>query len=176
MRYLIALPLKDADSKDFIKLRDQYKDLAPKWKITLGPHITLFRPSEYLADKDQAIEIFKKAPKFKAFNAMFKGFEAFLNHSNNAVYSQPTSYDEFQKIKQVYEPTAGQILQDTTEIWPFHPHLTLVNRLDTTSAKKLLTNLEPLNFSAEYFFDRICLYKKLAEDRTWVEIASNMLS
>lgn len=175
MRYLIALPLKNSESAQFIKLRDEYKSLAPKWKITLGPHITLFRPSEFRMDIDQAIAIFKKAPKFKAFQQAFVGFEAFLNQSNNAVYSQPDSYEIFKRIKRAYEQIADQILQDTTEIWPFHPHLTLVNRLDTPSAQKLLAELKPLEYSEVFSFDRVCLYKKLGDDKAWVEIASNKL-
>lgn len=176
MRYLIALPLKDTESEDFINLRDRYKNLAPRWKITLGPHITLFRPSEYLVEKDQAVKIFKEATKFDAFRESFKGFEAFLNHSNNAVYSQPASYEKFKQIKRAYQHTADKIVQDTTEIWPFHPHLTLVNRLDTPNAQKLLGELAPLDFLKEYSFDKVCLYKKTSEDKTWVEIACNKLN
>lgn len=176
MRYLIALPLLPTESDSFIGLRDQYKTTAPKWKITLGPHITLFRPSEFLVDKKKAIELFGKSPKFRKFQEEFEGFEAFLNHSNNAVYSEPKNYDNFIKLRKSYMDTANLIMQDTSEIWPFHPHLTLVNRLDTEPAKQLLTNLKAVNFHKTYTFDRVSLYKKEHQDVNWVEIAHNSLA
>jgi 2'-5' RNA ligase len=175
MRYLIALPLKESESDEFIKLRDKYKDYAPRWKITLGPHITLFRPSEFKMPIDDAIKEFKKAPVYKDFSVNFKNFEAFMNHSNNAVYSEPVRHDDFEKIKELYEPQAGKILQEIADVWPYHPHLTLVNRLDTENAEKLIDELKGADFDKKYSFDRICLYKKDHEDKNWVEIASNKL-
>lgn len=44
MRYLIALPISELESTEFIQLRDQYKHFAPRWKITLGSHITILQP------------------------------------------------------------------------------------------------------------------------------------
>jgi hypothetical protein len=176
MRYLIALPLSKNESESFIKLRDQYKDTAPKWKITLGPHITLFRPSEFLLDKNKAIELFEKAPKFGKFQEEFEGFSAFMNHSNNAVYSEPKNYDNFKKLRKSYMGTASKIMQDTSEVWPFHPHLTLVNRLDSEPAKGLLLKLKSADFKKNYTFDRVSLYKKEHQDSEWVEIAHNALT
>lgn len=176
MRYLIALPLSAEQSSEFIALRDKYKHLAPRWKITLGPHITLYRPSEFKLAKDEAIKAFKQAPAYKSFNSSFKGFQAFLNHSNNAVYSEPKDYSNFKKLRKAYEQVANLILEDTTEVWPFHPHLTLVNRLDTEPAEKLLDDLAKQDFSSDYSFDRVCLYKKEPGDANWVEIASNLLT
>jgi 2'-5' RNA ligase len=176
MRYLIALPIRPEESVEFIKLRDQYKHFAPKWKITLGPHITLFRPSEYKIEQKKAIEIFKKAPHFESFKEEFVGFEAFLNHSNNAVFAEPSDYDNFKKLKRLYEATATNILQDTTEVWPFHPHLTLINRLDSENAQLALKNLAAIKFEASYTFDRVYLYKKAGSDKEWIEIASNSLT
>jgi 2'-5' RNA ligase len=175
MRYLIALPLRDSESQDFIELRDKYASFAPRWKITLGPHITLYRPSEFSIAKAEAIKDFEKAPKLSDFTANFNGFEAFLNHSNNAVYSEPADYNVFKSVKASYISTANKIMQDTSDVWPYHPHLTLVNRLDTESAKKLLNELEGLKFNKTYTFDRVCLYKKEHEDKNWIEIASNRL-
>lgn len=175
MRYLLALPLKPEESEGFIKLRDEYKDTAPRWKITLGPHITLFRPSEFKVGSNEAIEIFKKAPSFKAFSENFRGFEAFINHSNNAVYSEPIDYKKFKELRHIYMETADKIMSDTSEVWPYHPHLTLVNRLDTEPAKKLLSDLKGVNFEQVYIFDSVVLYKKEASDHNWVEIARNKL-
>jgi 2'-5' RNA ligase len=176
MRYLIALPIRPEESVEFIKLRDQYKHFAPKWKITLGPHITLFRPSEYKIEQKKAIDIFTKAPAFEAFTEKFVGFEAFLNHSNNAIFAEPTDYDNFKKLKRLYEATATKILQDTAEVWPFHPHLTLINRLDSENAQLALKNLAAIKFEASYTFDRVYLYKKAGSDKEWIEIASNSLT
>lgn len=175
MRYLIALPLQEFESRDFIELRDKCKHFAPRWKITLGPHITLYRPSEFSIGKPEAIKEFKKAPSFKRFSVEFKGFEAFMNHSNNAVYSEPSNHAYFEKIKELYKITAGNILQNIDDVWPYHPHLTLVNRLDTENAKRLINELKKLDFNKKYTFDRICLYKKEHQDINWVEIASNGL-
>lgn len=176
MRYLIAMPLELSQAEDFIKLRDQYKGMAPRWKITLGPHITIFRPSEFKLDKNEAIRVFKSAPGFGRFNQQFDGFEAFLNYSNNAVYSEPLDYQKFHDIKAAYEAVAQKILQDTTEVWPFHPHLTLVNRLDEGPARQLLQKLEAVKFEKKYDFSKICLYKKDKGDPLWVEIACNRLA
>ena len=175
MRYLIALPLKESESEEFIKLRDKYKDFAPRWKITLGPHITLYRPSEFKISIDDAVKEFKKAPSYKEFSVEFKGFEAFMNHSNNAVYSEPKLHQDFEKIKELYKPQAGKILNDIADVWPYHPHLTLVNRLNSENAQKLMDELKGLLFYNNYSFDRVCLYKKEHEDKNWVEIASNKL-
>ena len=175
MRYLIALPLKESETASFIGLRDKFKHLAPKWKITLGPHITLFRPSEFRLEKQQAIELFQTAPEFGAFKEKFEGFEAFLNHSNNAVYSEPNNYEKFKGLKQKYEQVASKILQDSSDVWPFHPHLTLVNRLDSDNANKLLSLLSAVDFKREFSFDSVCLYKKDKGDSDWVEIARNRL-
>lgn len=175
MRYLLALPLKPEESEEFIKLRDKYKETAPRWKVTLGPHITLFRPSEFKASSEEAIAIFKKAPTFKIFSEIFDGFEAFLNHSNNAVYSEPKEYKRFKELRNLYLDTANKIMSDTTEVWPFHPHLTLVNRLDPEPAKKLLVDLKSIGFEKSYVFDSVVLYKKESSDENWVEIARNKL-
>ena len=175
MRYLIALPLKESESAEFIQLRDKYKTMAPRWKITLGPHITLYRPSEFKITKTEAIEEFKKAPVLKQFETVFDGFDAFLNHSNNAVYSEPKEHYHFEEIKNSYLSVANKIIQETADVWPYHPHLTLVNRLDSESAKDLLKKLEGIDFKGKYTFDRVCLYKKEHEDKNWVEIASNKL-
>ena len=99
MRYLIALPLKESESSEFIALRDKYKLRAPRWKITLAPHITLYRPSEFKITKEEAIKEFNKAPKMGEFSVKFDGFDAFMNHSNNAVYSEPKDHSFFEKIK-----------------------------------------------------------------------------
>jgi 2'-5' RNA ligase len=175
MRYLIALPLQESEYSEFIKLRDKYRHFAPRWKITLDPHITLYRPSEFKISKSEAIEEFKRASSFKQFSVEFKGFEAFMNHSNNAVYSEPINHTYFEKIKESYKPQAGNILQDISDVWPYHPHLTLVNRLDSENAQKLMGELKKLEFDKNYTFDRVCLYKKEHEDKDWVEIASNKL-
>ena len=153
MRYLLALPLNPNESQEFIELRDRFKATSPRWKITLGPHITLFRPSEFRVGTHEAIKIFKKAPSFGSFAETFKGFEAFINHSNNAVYSEPNDYQRFKELRKRYLETANKIMSDTTEVWPFHPHLTLVNRLDTEPAKKLLKELEGIGFKKLYNFD-----------------------
>ena len=175
MRYLIALPLKESESAEFIELRDKYKTIAPRWKITLGPHITLYRPSEFKISIDEAIKVFKKAPAVKQFTTDFIGFDAFLNHSNNAVYSEPKDYKRFEEIKELYLNTADKMLQDTADVWRYHPHLTLVNRLDTEPAQQLLKKLKDINFKSQYTFDRVCLYKKEHQDKNWVEIARNKL-
>jgi 2'-5' RNA ligase len=175
MRYLIALPLKESESSEFIALRDKYKAMAPRWKITLGPHITLYRPSEFKISIVEAIEIFKKAPDTKQFSTKFVGFDAFLNHSNNAVYSEPKEHKRFEEIKELYLNIADKILQDTADVWPYHPHLTLVNRLDTEPAMELLKKLTEEKFENKYTFDRVSLYKKEHNDKSWVEIASNKL-
>ena len=175
MRYLIALPLKDSESKGFIKLREKFKDFAPRWKITLGPHITLYRPSEFKISKEDAVKEFKKAPKMSEFSVEFDGFDAFMNHSNNAVYSEPKDHSSFEKIKSTYLPIAKNILQDSSDIWPYHPHLTLVNRLDSESATKLIEELKKTDFNHKYCFDRVVLYKKEHDDKNWVELASNKL-
>lgn len=175
MRYLFALPLKESESEEFIKLRDKYKDFAPRWKITLGPHITLYRPSEFKVPIDDAIEEFKKASGYRDFSVNFKNFGAFMNHSNNAVYSEPVKHEDFENIKELYQPQAAKILQDIADIWPYHPHLTLVNRLDSENAQRLISELKGLVFDKNYTFDRVCLYKKDHEDKNWVEIASNKL-
>lgn len=175
MRYLIALPLKDSESVEFIKLRDKYKDFAPRWKITLGPHITMYRPSEFKISMDEAIKLFKNAPTSKQFTVCFEDFDTFMNHSNNAVYSEPDNYHPFEQIKEDYLDLACNIIQDTSDVWPYHPHLTLVNRLNSESAKELISSLKLVKFRHNYTFDRVCLYKKEHDDKNWVEIASNKL-
>lgn len=175
MRYLIALPIKESEYKEFIKLRDKFKFLAPRWKITLGPHITLYRPSEFKLGIEAAIKEFNKAPSIKQFSVRFKGFTAFMNHSNNAVYSEPAEHESFKKLKQIYKNQASNILQDISDVWPYHPHLTLVNRLNSENAQRLINELKIVDFESYYSFDRVCLYKKEHQDKEWVEIATNVL-
>lgn len=175
MRYLIALPLDATESASFIDLRDRYKHFAPRWKVTLGPHITLYRPSEFRLNQTMAIQVFKTAPDFEKLREKFEAFEAFLNYSNNVVYLEPKSHTKFKALREHYGAVAAKIMQDTSEIWPFHPHLTLVNRLDAEPAKTLLNELNGIGFNASYSFDRVCLYKKAPQDSNWVEIASNKL-
>ena len=64
MRYLIALPLKESESSEFIALRDKYKLRAPRWKITLAPHITLYRPSEFKITKKRLLRNSTKLQKW----------------------------------------------------------------------------------------------------------------
>lgn len=173
MRYLIAIPVEGPEVSDFIKLRDEYSHLAPRWKITLGPHITIFRPSEFRLGKEDAIDEFKTAPGIKSFNQQFNGFQSFMNYSNNAIYSEPINYDYFVRIREVYEHIAKKILKDTTEVWPFHPHLTLINRMNRDSAVELMKLLESIVFDKTYSLSSICLYKKEKEDKNWIEIARN---
>ena len=109
------------------------------------------------------------------FSVKFDGFDAFMNHSNNAVYSEPKDHSFFEKIKSSYHSIAKNILQDSSDIWPYHPHLTLVNRLDGESAIKLIAELKMHNFSQNYSFDRVVLYKKEADDKNWIELSSNKL-
>lgn len=175
MRYLIAIPIQESEATDFIALRDKYKKMAPRWKITLGPHITVFRPSEHKLAQAEAIKIFKSAPRFEIFTQRFDGFESFMNYSNNAVYSEPVDHAKFHDIRETYLPIAEKICQDITEVWPFHPHLTLVNRLDKNEAIKLMGLLKKGDFSKSYTMSRICLYKKDKSDANWVEIACNRL-
>ena len=175
MRYLIALPVKKEQAEPIIELRDRFKNLAPRWKITLGPHITLFRPSEHMLDKKEAIEIFKKAPQAGKFSMQFGSYEAFLNYSNKVVYLEPASHAPFKEIKTLYAPTAAKLLEDSSEIWPYHPHLTLINRLDQLAVEKLLSALGQMPKPLVIDFERVCLYKKIGSEPEWVEIASNQL-
>ena len=89
--------------------------------------------------------------------------------------SSDLNYEKFKELKQKYEQVASKILQDSSDVWPFHPHLTLVNRLDTDNAKKLLGLLEGVVFKREFSFESVCLYKKDKGDSDWVEIARNRL-
>lgn len=176
MRYLIALPVKNEQAQQIVKIRDRYKHLAPRWKITLGPHITLYRPSEHVLEKSEAVEIFKKAPESFKFSMQFGHYEAFLNYSNKVVYLEPDNHDPFKKIKSLYSQVAVQLLEDSSEIWPYHPHLTLVNRLDQEGAEELLSKLGKIPQPLTIDFDRVCLYKKISSDPEWVEIATNQLA
>jgi 2'-5' RNA ligase len=175
MRYLIALPLKNSESSQFIELREKYKNMAPRWKITLGPHITLYRPSAAKIELNNAISEFKNAAPFSRFTRDFTNFDAFIGHSSSAVYYEPKDYESFEQIKNIYLPEASKIMQDTSDAWPFHPHITLVNRLDSDSAIALKKQLASTKLISSYEFDRVCLYKKELDDINWIEIASNKL-
>ncbi len=183
MRYLVAIPLSEAEAGPFIDLRDSYRHYAPRWKLTLGPHITIHRPQESLVPIGTAIELFNSSPVCRGFSMSFNTIGAFIGKRNSAVYFEPDSHLPFNQIRKLYQPTAQLILKNSIEEWDFHPHLTLINRLTAESAQQLLDELESpslkaaLSFMGNPFrFDKVCLYKKEASDGSWQEIAQNKLS
>ncbi len=183
MRYLVAIPLSEAEAGPFIDLRDSYRHYAPRWKLTLGPHITICRPREALVPVGRAIELFNSTAQYQHFSLSFSKIGAFIGKRNSAVYFEPDSHWPFDEVRKLYQSTARQILKNGNEEWAFHAHLTLINRLTAESAQQLLDELESpslkaaLSFMGDPFrFDKVCLYKKEASDSSWQEIAQNKLS
>lgn len=183
MRYLIAIPLPESDSTSFIKLRDSFRHYAPRWKLTLGPHITINRPQDSLVPCEMAIELFSNAPISPSFKMQFSKVEAFIGKRNSAVYFEPESHLPFNNIKSLYQPIADKIVKSGDEGWAFHPHLTLINRLRSEPAQEALNELAHIQSSEasafkdfSYLLDRVCLYKKENSDEIWHEIAQNSLS
>ncbi len=183
MRYLVAIPLPEAEAGPFIDLRDSYQHYAPRWKLTLGPHITIHRPREALVPVGRAIELFNSTAQYQHFLMSFSKIGAFIGKRNSAVYFESDSYRPFDEVRKLYQPTAQLILKNSIEEWAFHPHLTLINRLTGESAQDIIDELESpslkatLSFMSNPFhFDKVCLYKKEASDSSWQKIAQNKLS
>ncbi|MEI6581749.1 MAG: 2'-5' RNA ligase family protein [bacterium] len=176
MRYLVAIPLPESEAGPFIDLRDSYRHYAPRWKLTLGPHITIHRPQESLLPIGKAIELFSSSPVCQGFSMPFNKIDAFIGKRNSAIYFEPDNYVPFCDIRKSYQSVAEQILNNTAEEWDFHPHLTLINRLSSDAAQLVLKELRsrPVHFT--YNLGRVCLYKKETEDDSWQEIAQNKLS
>lgn len=170
--YLIALPLPDEYLNDFNALRDEYKKYAPKWRITLDPHITITRPIRSDVPAEEVVEAFKAVDSLGLFSVYFKGFGAFIAKRNCVVFAEPENYKPFEDIRQIFLPIVRKVFGHEPNRWEYHPHLTLVNRLDRISALKILEGIGSPNIKMNYRFDRVCLYSKTSTDNFWNEIAS----
>lgn len=176
LRYLIAAPVDDIESVEFVKLRDKYRTYAPKWHITLDPHITIVRPSPAKVDIDQAIELFKVANMPSEFRVKFSGFDAFINHDSSAVFAKPDETKDFELLNKLFLPISKKILNLDPNDWPFLPHLTLVNRLDRDAGVELLNILKGENIVMDYLFSRVVLFSKNDSDTVWQEAAKCKLA
>lgn len=175
MRYLIACPLIESESLGFINLRDENKHFAPKWKITLGPHITIMRPGSAICDIDEAIKIFQSYELGTEFTIRFKGFDVFKGKNTAAVFAEPSDYAPFINIRRTLSKAFPGLVDSESGEWEFHPHLTLINRLPIENLDLIMQKLESVNLSLSYSFDSVVLYKKETTDELWTEIARQEL-
>ena len=176
LRYLIATPINDDESVGFVKLRDKYKSYAPKWHITLDPHITIVRPSPAQVSLDMAIELFELSNMPKEFRVNFSEFDAFLSPDSCCVYAKPDDILGFERLNELFLPVSKKILNLDPNDWPFLPHLTLINRLHREAAMDLLEALRREKVALSYLIDRVVLFKKDDTDSVWLKVAECVLT
>lgn len=175
MRYLIACPLRESEAQDFISLRNNNKHFAPKWKITLGPHITIMRPGAAICDIKEATNIFQSYELGIRFTVTFKGFEVFKGKNTATVFAEPLDYSPFINIRRILSRAFLRLIDSESGEWGFHPHLTLINRLPIENLELIMQKLESVDLNMTYSFEFVVLYKKETTDDKWVEIARQEL-
>lgn len=175
MRYLVACPLDAPRISDFMKLRDEFKYLAPKWKITLGPHITIMRPGEAICEPQKAIDIFKTLEFGSVFEVSFKKFGYFEAKKTAVVYVEPSDYRMFEGIRANLLDYVPKIVKSESGDWGFHPHLTLINRVPIEKLELLMESLKLAKLNINYEFGAVVLYKKDLTDDEWVKISTRDL-
>lgn len=175
MRYLIACPLEIAKVRDFVRLRDELKYLAPKWKITLGPHITIMRPGEAICEPRKATDIFQSLEFGPTFVVDYKKFGVFKAKKTAAVYAEPSSYQPFEAMRGNLLNAIPKLIKSESGEWNYHPHLTLINRLPIENLELIMYKLKTEKLDITYNIDSVVLYKKDLADDVWAEISKQDL-